>query len=123
GVARYNPNGKFAGYIGSCVDVTDLIKKDEALREFEERVVLAAEATHHGVWELDTTTNELWMSDKARSLFQFDPDGRLDEAMHQARVQPDDRVLRESAVKHAVETQGEYAIEYRVVLPDGTLRW
>jgi PAS domain S-box-containing protein len=123
GVARYDPNGKFAGYIGSCVDVTDLIKKDEALREFEERVVLAAEATHHGVWELDTTTNELWMSDKARSLFQFDPDGRLDEAMHQARVQPDDRVLRESAVKHAVETQGEYAIEYRVVLPDGTLRW
>jgi PAS domain S-box-containing protein len=63
------------------------------------------------------------MSDKARSLFQFDPDGRLDEAMHQARVQPDDRALRESAVKHAVETQGEYAIEYRVVLPDGTLRW
>ena len=123
GGPRYDSKGDFAGYIGSCVDVTDLITKDEALREFEERVVLAAEATHHGVWELDTTTNELWMSDKARSLFQFDPDGRLDEAMHQARVQPDDRALRESAVKHAVETQGEYAIEYRVVLPDGTLRW
>ena len=39
-----------------------------ALREFEERVVLAAEATHHGVWELDTATNELWMSDKARAF-------------------------------------------------------
>ncbi len=123
GVARYNPNGKFAGYIGSCVDVTDLIKKDEALREFEERVVLAAEATHHGVWELDTTTNELWMSDKARALFQFDPDGRLDQAMHQARVHPEDRALWESAVKQAIETQGDYAVEYRVVLPDGTLRW
>ncbi len=123
GVARYNPNGKFAGYIGSCVDVTDLIKKDEALREFEERVVLAAEATHHGVWELDTTTNELWMSDKARVLFQFDPDGRLDQAMHQARVHPEDRALWESAVKQAIETQGDYAVEYRVVLPDGTLRW
>ncbi len=123
GVARYDPNGKFAGYIGSCVDVTDLIKKDEALREFEERVVLAAEATHHGVWELDTTTNELWMSDKARALFQFDPDGRLDQAMHQARVHPEDRALWESAVKQAIETQGDYAVEYRVVLPDGTLRW
>jgi len=123
GVARYDSNGKFAGYIGSCVDVTDLIKKDEALREFEERVVLAAEATHHGVWELDTTTNELWMSDKARALFQFDPDGRLDQAMHQARVHPEDRALWESAVKQAIETQGDYAVEYRVVLPDGTLRW
>ena len=28
GVARYDSNGKFSGYIGSCVDVTDLINKD-----------------------------------------------------------------------------------------------
>jgi PAS domain S-box-containing protein len=123
GVARYDAAGKFDGYIGSCVDITELLSKEQALRQFEERVVLAAEATHHGVWELDTTTNELWMSDKARSLFQFDPHARLDETMHQGRVHPDDRALRESAVKHAIETQGDYAIEYRVLLPDGTLRW
>ena len=123
GVPRYDTLGEFAGYIGSCVDVTELLSKEQALRQFEERVVLAAEATHHGVWELDTTTNELWMSDKARSLFQFDPHARLDETMHQRRVHPDDRGLRESAVKHAIETQGDYAIEYRVLLPDGTLRW
>jgi PAS domain S-box-containing protein len=123
GVARYDSNGKFSGYIGSCVDITDLIKKDEALREFEERVVLAAEATHHGVWELDTTTNELWMSDKARALFQFDPEARLDKAIVQRRVHPDDRALRESAIKQAIETEGEYTLEYRLLLPDGTLRW
>ena len=28
GVARYDSNGKFSGYIGSCVDVTDLINKE-----------------------------------------------------------------------------------------------
>jgi PAS domain S-box-containing protein len=123
GVARYDPNGKFAGYIGSCVDVTDLMKKDEALREFEERVILAAEATHHGVWELDTATSELWMSDMARSLFQLDSETRLDEAMLLGRIHPDDRALWVSAVKHAIETQGEYALDYRVLLPDGTLRW
>src|SRR5213080_285255 len=123
GVARYDSNGKFSGYIGSCVDITDLINKDEALREFEERVVLAAEATNHGVWELDTATNELWMSDKARALFQFDPEERLDEAMVQRRIHPDDRALRESAMKQAIETDSDYSLEYRVVLPDGTLRW
>ena len=123
GVARYDSNGKFSGYIGSCVDVTDLINKDEALREFEERVVLAAEATHHGVWELDTATNELWMSDKARALFQFDPEACLDMAIVQRRVHPDDRALRESAIKQAIETEGDYALEYRLLLPDGNLRW
>jgi PAS domain S-box-containing protein len=123
GVPRYDAQENFAGYIGSCVDITDLLEKERALHEFEERVTLAAEAAHLGVWELDTTTNELWMSDKARSLFQFDPHARLDETMYQRRVHPDDRALRESAVKHAIETQGDYAIEYRVLLPDGTLRW
>src|SRR5262249_26065171 len=44
GVPRYNSKGQFSGYIGSCVDVTELINKERALREFEERVVLAAEA-------------------------------------------------------------------------------
>jgi PAS domain S-box-containing protein len=31
--------------------------------------------------------------------------------------------MRDATLKRAVETQGEYAMEYRVLLPDGTLRW
>src|SRR5439155_17623183 len=72
GVPRFGAQGNFTGYIGSCVDVTELINKEQALREFEERVVLAAEAAHLGVWEMDTATDELWMSDSARTLLQFD---------------------------------------------------
>jgi two-component system, LuxR family, sensor kinase FixL len=123
GVARYDAQGNFAGYIGSCVDVTELINKERALREFEERVVLAAEAAHLGVWEMDSATDELWMSDGARTLFQLDSGTRLDHETVQDRVHPEDRALRDSAVKHAIETQGHYEIEYRILLPDGTLRW
>jgi two-component system sensor kinase FixL len=123
GVARHDAQGGFAGYIGSCVDVTELMQKEEALHEFEERVVLAAEAAHLGVWEMDPGTNELWMSDSARTLFQFDPETRLDHAALQARVHPEDRALRDSAVKHAIETRSGYEMEYRVLLPDGTQRW
>ena len=123
GVARHDAQGNFAGYIGSCVDVTELLNKERALREFEERVVLAAEAAHLGVWEMDTTTNEIWMSDGARTLFQFDSETSLDHARVQDRVHPEDRALRDSAIKHAIETQGHYEIEYRALLPDGTLRW
>jgi PAS domain S-box-containing protein len=123
GVARHDAQGNFAGYIGSCVDVTELINKERALREFEDRVVLAAEAAHLGVWEMDTATNEIWMSDSGRSLFQFDSETRLDHAAVQGRVHPEDRALRDSAVRRAIETRGGYEIEYRVLLPDGTSRW
>jgi PAS domain S-box-containing protein len=123
GVARHDAQGNFAGYIGSCVDVTELLNKERALREFEERVVLAAQAAHLGVWEMDTTTYELWMSDGARALFQFDSETRLDYAAVQDRVHPEDRALRDSAVKGAIEKRSQYEIEFRVLLPDGTLRW
>src|SRR6267142_1204457 len=46
GVARYDEHGKFAGYIGTAVDVTELINKDAALRESEERMRLAADAVN-----------------------------------------------------------------------------
>src|SRR5262249_46892669 len=71
GVPRYNANGTFAGYIGSCVDVTKLLRQQKALSQFEERVALAAEAAHLGVWEFDTATERIWISDKVRELFQF----------------------------------------------------
>jgi len=123
GVPRCDTQGKFAGYIGSCVDVTELLDKERVLREFEERVVLAAEAAHLGVWEMDTSTNELWMSDGARTLFHFDSGTCLDHTAVQDRVHPEDRALRDSAMKGAIETRSGYATEYRILLPDGTLRW
>ena len=123
GVPRYDTQKNFAGYVGSCTDVTELINKDAALHEFEERVRLAAKAAHLGVWELDAATNEMWISDSARALFQFDSETRVNHALLQDRVHPEDRALRDSAVKAAVETHGEYEIEYRILLPDGNLRW
>ena len=53
GVPRYDAQGTFAGYIGSCVDVTELMTKDEALRQSEERMRLAAAAVNLGIWEWD----------------------------------------------------------------------
>jgi two-component system sensor kinase FixL len=123
GVPLYDTQKNFAGYIGSCIDITELLRKEEALREFEERVVLAAEAAHLGVWELDTATNDVWMSDSARALFQFDSQMPLNDAALQNRVHPEDRALRDSTIKRAIGTQGEYEIEYRLLLPDGNLRW
>jgi PAS domain S-box-containing protein len=64
-----------------------------------------------------------WMTDKGRALFGFPPEARVDCAALILRVHPEDRAARAAAIRRALETKGEYAIEYRVLLPDGTLRW
>jgi PAS domain S-box-containing protein len=122
GVPRYGSRGNFRGYVGACVDITDLLKKDATLRQFEERVALAAEAAQHGVWELDTVTNELWVSDKARSILDLVGNAPIYEDL-QARVHPDDRAARDAAIKKAIATKGDYELEYRVPLRDGAIRW
>jgi len=63
------------------------------------------------------------MTDKGRALFGFGPDARLDNATVISRVHPEDRAARAAAITRAIETQGNYAMEYRVLLPNGTLRW
>ena len=123
GIPRYDAQGKFAGYIGSCVDVTELLRQQKALHQFEERVALAAEAAHIGIWELDTTTKRIWVSDKVRDLFQFPPEGEISYTDFEKRVHPDDREARDQAMQRAILTQGGYETEYRILLPDGKARW
>ena len=106
--------------------LANLVKRRRAERsliESEDRVALAADAAQLGVWELDTATNEVWVSDKMRDLFQIAPGTGDDYAAFLERVHPDDRPLRDSAIKRAIETRGNYEIEYRILLPDGTVRW
>jgi PAS domain S-box-containing protein len=123
GMPRYDADGAFVGYIGSCVDVTDLLQQQRALHEFEERVSLAAEAAQLGVWEFETTTGRIWISDKVRQLFQFPPDDEITYSEFQKRVHPDDRAARDQVVRRAIRTHGSYESEYRIVLPDGNFRW
>ena len=123
GVPRHGPSGNFRGYVGACVDITDLLQKEQELHEIEERVALAAEAAHLGVWELDTVTNELWISDKVRELFQFDGEEEVTYAMLRARIHPEDRVAQDAAIQRAIVTKGGFDIEFRLLLPNDAVRW
>jgi PAS domain S-box-containing protein len=123
GVPRYDAQTQFAGYIGGCVDISPFVEKERALEAVEERVALAAETARLGVWELNTGTREIWFSDKARELFQLGPQTAFDCQLFRDRVHPDDRGLRDSAIQQAIDAKGEYEAEYRILLPDGTIRW
>jgi PAS domain S-box-containing protein len=106
--------------------LTNLVRRrraERSLSESETRVALAAEAARLGVWELDTTTSEMWMSDKCRELFGLAPDAPIGRNTVGERVHPEDRATRVEAIDRAIEAGGEYEIEYRVQVPDGKVRW
>jgi PAS domain S-box-containing protein len=109
--------------LGLLLSLAKRRSAERSLSESEDRVALAADAAQLGAWEIDAATNRVWVSDKVRDLFQIAPGTDVDYAAFHERVHPDDQPLRDSAIKRAIETKGGYEIEYRILLPDGTVRW
>ena len=77
-----------------------------------------------GSWEWIIPTGELLWSDEIFSLFglPIDAFGASYSAFLE-RVHPDDRALVEEAVRLAVEEGADYAIDHRIVRPDGAIRF
>jgi PAS domain S-box-containing protein len=98
-------------------------RSKEALRESANLMGLAANAGDLAMWVCDVSGNDVWMTERGRSLFGFKSYERLDFSAIFDRVHPDDRSARESAIRQAIQARSEYDMEYRVQQSDGTVRW
>ena len=123
GVPRHDPEGRFAGYIGSCVDVTELVNKDQALRDSEERMRVAAEAVNLGIWEWDLSKDEIWATNSRRALLGLPASGKIALEDFICRLHLDDRDRVRHTIDDAIHSGGDFDSEYRLILPDGIVRW
>src|SRR6185436_14956538 len=105
-----------------AVAMDDERRSKEALRVSEERMSLAAESADLVVWDWDVANDTIWMTEEGRRFFHFQPDEPLRYANLAERVHPDDSTLRATAIERAIDTHGSYETEYRVLLPDGSVR-
>jgi PAS domain S-box-containing protein len=97
--------------------------READLRETEERMELAASAAELGMWMWDIVRNEIWITDKGRALFGFGASEKLDFDRFRSVLHPEDRESVLEAIENSLRTGAEYRSEYRVVLPNGQLRW
>ena len=109
-----------------AVAIDDERRSKEALRDSEERMSLAVESAQLALWDWDVTNDRVWMTDEGRKFLGFEPGEPIhfsNLASLDGRVHPDDRVMRATAIQRALETRGSYEVEYRIILPDGSVRW
>jgi PAS domain S-box-containing protein len=105
------------------VDVTELMTKDEALRQSEERMRLAAAAVNLGIWEWHLATNEIWATNARRAVLGWPSTGKVTFEDFMSQVHPEDRSRIRQTINDAVSGGKDYESEYRLVLPDGIVRW
>jgi PAS domain S-box-containing protein len=124
GVPRYTPEGGFAGYIGSCIDITERTRAEDALRESQQRMALATHAANLGIWVRDFVRNEVWATDEWRALLGFGKSEPIDLNGFLQKLHPEDREAVSQTLAKALSVEGGgYEMGYRVVLPDGRMRW
>ena len=99
-------------------------RAEEALRESEARINLAANAANLGLWVWNIRDNELWVTEKWRKLFGFAESEPVNVGQLAQRVHPEDREQMKQRVQHMLEHGGvDYESEYRITQPDGSTRW
>jgi PAS domain S-box-containing protein len=104
-------------------DVLHAAQLASDLRESEQRMALATNAADLGIWIRDLVRNEIWATDKWRMLFGFEKAERIDLQAYLQKLHPEDRDAVSRTLAKAVESDGHYETEYRVLRPDGKLRW
>ena len=94
------------------------------LEQREQQLRVALDAARMGIWSWSTSDNRLTWDDTLRRLYGLTPADRMagyDDFL--ARVHPEDREFVNGKVLRALEERGSLDYEFRIVLPDGSVRW
>jgi PAS domain S-box-containing protein len=96
---------------------------DHELRESEMRLSMATDAAGAGLWAMDFDTGHVWVTPKTLELFHFSPDAGLNIGNFYEVIHPEDREQFNQAVQQATQSGEHLRSEYRIVLPNGNVRW
>ena len=117
-----------AGQLGVIVDRSRDVREREsaeiALRRSEQDLAEAQRLAHIGSWSWEVADNQVVWSAELHRIYGLDPGGGpASFEQYLSRVHPDDRERVAAAVQRTMDTLEPYEHEYRIVWPDGRVRW
>jgi len=105
------------------VNALERARIDTALRESEERLSLAADSAGAMLWHLRIDSGQIWATELAKKFFGFTPNSVMDFEGFLSVVHDEDREKVRQTVQKAMLTGNDGSVEYRIVRPDGSIRW
>ena len=123
-VVQRDANGLITHYYGYLTDITERKRAEETLRRSRTYLAEAQKLSHTGSWVSDGRSREtLFWSEEMFRIFGFDPNEGLPKRDQSwQRIHLEDRARVKEASDRTFREKIDYDVEYRIVLPDGTVK-
>ncbi|AKD54200.1 sensor histidine kinase [Spirosoma radiotolerans] len=119
-----NTQSKIVEWVGVASDITQRKQAEESLNRLQKRTIIAVEAAEMATWEWHLAANQVYWNEQHFKLLgmplQPEPMQPADFLSH---IHPDDRQRVTDQLTQAIEQQGIYDTDFRIIRDDGTLRW
>lgn len=118
-----NRRGEVIGMQGTIQDVTNEKRIEENLRNANKLLDESQRIAKIGSWKYDLVTSDLIWSKGHYQIFELEelPPDQLN-AVARSRIHPDDLSILDESDKIMMETGDDFKINYRVLLPDNTIK-
>jgi PAS domain S-box-containing protein len=113
--------GVIAAQVAFAIERT---RAEARARSSAERLQFALDAAAMGTWDWDLTTNAVIWSDNLAAIHGLPADtfdGTF--ASYEREIHPEDRPRVFASIQRALADGVPHDVEYRIVAPDGTVRW
>ncbi|MBE9142760.1 PAS domain S-box protein [Planktothrix mougeotii] len=105
-------------------ELLDRKQAEIALQHSQEHLKTAVESADLGTWCLDVAAQVSTVSDRFKAIFGFPPTpGTVTFNSIIQHIHPDDCHRVREAIGQTIAHQQPYNAEYRIIWPDGTVRW
>ncbi|GAA6620930.1 ATP-binding protein [Scytonema sp. NUACC26] len=119
------PNGKVYAVLAVSYDISDRKQAEVALRVSEERLQTAQKAGNVGVWDWDAASGKTYWSETMWTLYGYEsqPDKTGDEIWESSQHPEDQQRVKESIAQFLASNEIDYRGEFRIIQPNGSVRW
>jgi PAS domain S-box-containing protein len=118
-------SGLVTGVFVGGYETTEIYRASHALKESEARLELATQAASLGIWDWEIATGRMTYSPLAKAICGFAPEQEVTYEDARRVTHPDDYPRTSAMAQRALdpEIREVEPYEYRILRPDGTLRW
>jgi two-component system, cell cycle sensor histidine kinase and response regulator CckA len=110
----------------ACIftDITERKLSENIIQQTAERLCMAHQAAKSGTWDWDVTTGDIEWSNELFELFGLDPLRNTASFETWRKIlHPEDLEIAENQIERALKQHVRLSSDYRILLPDGSVRW